>query len=153
MNDDEVAGSLFRWFRRFLDLLLEFLYEDLERPRLRIVPLDQEGNPMTVTPSPFPLFDNQSLPLGLALENTTATLVSAVWSASGTVGDTPAVDPALTSTATTTPGTEGAGTVDCTATLSDGSTLSATFAVEVSAAPPPPPPPPTLVIVPGTPTP
>lgn len=147
MNDlERDLEAAENWLRRFLIGLLQTIYRAFEGPTLSITPLDQEGNPMTTVPTPFPLNDNESLPLGLAVANTAATIVSAVWTANGTVGDTPSAD-TLTSTATTTPGDDGAGTIDCTATLSDGSTLSASFAVEVAAAPPAP----TLTIVPGTP--
>ena len=104
---------------------------------------------MAVTP--FPLLDNESLPLGLALEGSNPnalTVASAVWSVDSVVvlDDTP---PALTATAVTTPGTEGMATGTVTATLSDGSTLTDTFEIDVTAAPVPL----TLTVVAGTPVP
>jgi hypothetical protein len=100
---------------------------------------------------PFPLLDNESLPLGLALTGSNPddlTIASAVWSVDQvvTLEDTP---PALTATAVTTPGVDGTATGTVTATLSDGSTLTASFEIDVTAAPVPL----ALEVVPGTPVP
>lgn len=148
-------SELDRRIRRFLNDLIRLLYDFFEHDELHlhINPLDKEGNPMTTTPpQPFPLNDDQTLPLGLALAGDNPnglTITSATWSASGTVGVTPAAD-TLTATATTTTGDEGAGSIAVTATLSDGTTtLSATFEITVGATPVPL----SLVVVPGTPTP
>ena len=143
-------GWVVRRLRRLLYDLLEWLYSEVVELHLEIVPI---GGPPVVSPvpQPFPIDDDQSLPLGLALvgSNPSAlTITSAVWSATGTVGVTPATD-TLTATATTTAGNDGAGTVAVVATLSDGSTLSDGFAITVGVTPVPL----SLQIVPGTPTP
>jgi hypothetical protein len=147
--------------RRILHEIIR-LFEELLRwfdnePRLtaRIVPLDEEGNPMTTAPVPFALFDNQSVPLGIALSggtpDTNPTIESVVWSVDQVIAidQTP---PALTATAVATVGTEGTATVTAVLTMSDGSTLTtAPFVIAVTAASSGQPL--TATIVAGTPTP
>ena len=103
---------------------------------------------MTTVPQPFPLNDDESLPLGVALTGSNPnnlTIVSVVWSGNTviTLDQTP---PALTATAVATPGSDGTATVTAVLTMSDGSTITTPpFDIDVTATPL------GAVIVPGTP--
>jgi hypothetical protein len=108
----------------------------LPTPQLQLVPppLSTTEDAMTIS-----LPDNESVPLGLALTGSNPddlTITSAVWSVDQdvTIDQTA---PALTATAVTTPGTDGTATGTVTATLSDGSTLDASFSIDVTPAPTP----------------
>jgi hypothetical protein len=134
-----------------IEVLLEEIRDHLLYPlRAYIVPL---GVDMTTTPpAPFELDDDESLPLGLALDGSNPndlTITSAVWSVDATV----TIDqtaPALTATAVTTPGTDGTANVTAVLTLSDGSTLTTpAFVIDVVASPVPL----SATIVAGTPVP
>lgn len=140
---------------RRLDIVEDLLWDinEIVNPLQGIIVPLVESNNMTVaaSPVPFPLNDDESLPLGLALVGSNPnnlTIVSAVWSVDATVSinQTP---PALTATAVAAPGTDGVATVTAVVTLSDGSTLDfQPFQIEVGATPVPL----SGVIVPGTPT-
>lgn len=148
----EAAERLAEVLERFLAGLLRWLYHR-HYLRVRIVPLDKEGHPMTTAPpQPFPLLDDEFLPLGIALEGDNPnglTIVSVAW-AGNTVVSLEQTAPALTATAVATPGNEGTASVSAVVTLSDGSTLTTpAFEIAVTAAPVPL----SAVIVPGTPGP
>jgi len=139
--------------RRIVHRLIE-LFEELlgwfDNELRLVITTEGDSNRMTIT-SPFKLTDAQSVPLGLALAGSNPnnlTIASAVWTVDAVVTVTPAAD-TLTAVVATTPGTEGTATVTAVATLSDGSTLTATWVASVTAAPVPL----SLSIVAGTPTP
>lgn len=154
MNEHEEKRLLERILQR-LDGVEELLWElnEVVNPLQGIiVPLVESIN-MTIAapPVPFPLNDDESLPLGLALVGSNPnnlTIVSAVWAVDATVSINQTA-PALTATAVAAAGTDGLANVSAVLTLSDQSTLTTPdFEIQVGATPVQL----SAVIVPGTPT-
>lgn len=111
---------------------------------------------MTTTPPAGTLTDTGGpCPVGLALSGSNPnnlTIVSAEWTADGTILTVTQTPPALTAVVDVTPGVDGDGTISAVATMSDGSILSGSLTVPVMAGGPPPTPL-TLTVVLGSQTP
>ena len=118
-------------------------------PKAIIVFQGVDVTPITgPTPGPITIADNQTVAAGIALENTTATVVSVVWSVdTADVVSTPSADTTTTSIAGV-PGSDGTTDLSAVVTLSDGTTLDATTLVTTTA----PVAVPTATIVFGTPS-